>query len=228
MQVERNVEPLGALVDRPEALVVEKGDAVLQPMHHGTLEPELGDAALELVGGRRRIGGRQRGEGGKPARVCLDGGMEPIVDAAGQIGSDVLRELLGRRRAVREHLDVDPDLVHLLDAQFTEIEQALFRLAPASRLRTGKLLGQFRVPVVFLQRNDRTIWFLEHAGFLLLVRCRVGNGASGGCPRGQNRSCAVPSPLWRLAHADKHGLAILPTLQRRTAPRPDHAIGCRR
>ena len=61
MQVDRHVERLGAREDRPVALVVDElpvGEAV----DHRALEAERLDAARELVGRRRRIGGRQRRE----------------------------------------------------------------------------------------------------------------------------------------------------------------------
>src|SRR5712672_3218610 len=47
VHVERHVERLGALEDRPEPLVVEK-QAAGQPVHHRALETEPGDGAFEL------------------------------------------------------------------------------------------------------------------------------------------------------------------------------------
>jgi hypothetical protein len=57
MQIDRHVERLRALVDRPEPLVVEK-HVIGEPVQHGALEAELAHGALELVGGGLRIAGR--------------------------------------------------------------------------------------------------------------------------------------------------------------------------
>ena len=102
-------------------------------MNHGALEAELGDAAFELVGGRLGVGGRQRGEAGEALRVGLAGPMQPVVDAAGHVDGDAGVEALRRRRVVREHLDVDAGLVHLLDAHVGEVLQPRHRRPAESR-----------------------------------------------------------------------------------------------
>ena len=131
MQIDRNVEPLGALEDRPEALVVEE-DAVCQAVDHGALEAEL-DGAFELVGGGRGIARRQRCEGGEAPGMRGNRGIEPVVDAPGQLDRDIGGDLLRGGRAVREHLHVDPGLVHLLDAQFAEVVETFRRCRRRAR-----------------------------------------------------------------------------------------------
>src|SRR6185503_4199969 len=54
---------------------------------------------------------------------------------AGQVGRDVGAEFLGRRGAVRQHLNVDAGLVHFLEAQAAEVEKPLVGLVAPSRLR---------------------------------------------------------------------------------------------
>ena len=67
MEVDRHVELFGALVDRPVFLAVEEF-AVGHAVQHGALEAELGDGALELVGGGLRIDGGERREGREALR----------------------------------------------------------------------------------------------------------------------------------------------------------------
>ena len=134
MEIDRHVELLGALVDRPVFLEVEEF-AVRHAVHHGALEAELGDGALEFVGGGLRVGGRQRCEGGEALRIGRADLGEAVVDLAGQIGGDIGRQLLGRRRAMRQHLDVDAGLVHLLEAQAAEIVEPSRRSRCRGRLR---------------------------------------------------------------------------------------------
>ena len=176
MQVDRNVERLGALEDRPEPLVVEE-HAVGESVDHRALEAEL-DAAFELVGGRLGIGGRQRREGGEARGVRLHGGVQPVVDAPRQRHGVGAGQLLGRGRAMRQHLDVDAGLVHLLDAQLAEIVQPLRGIArpPGFDARIGR--RQFGIPIVLLQRDDWTFRLLHHD--VLCPRWSDGVPSNGG------------------------------------------------
>ncbi len=54
--------------------------------------------------------------------MLLHGGVQTVVDAAGQVDCGVGGELLRRRRTMREHLDIDAGFIHLLDAERAEIE----------------------------------------------------------------------------------------------------------
>ena len=168
MEVDRHVELLGALVDRPELLVVEE-HAAGQAVHHRALEAELGHGALELVGGGLRIVGRQRREGREALGMGGAGRGEPVVDAAHQRGRAVGRQLLRRGRAVRDHLHVDAGLVHLLDAQRAEIEQPLHLRPGPAGFETDVGLGHLGVPVVLLDGDDRAIRLLEHRTLLSLT-----------------------------------------------------------
>ena len=163
MQIDRNVERLRALEDRPEPLVVEK-DAVGEPVDHRALEAELG-GALELVGGGLRIAGRQRREGGEALRIGGDDGVQPVVDAPGEIDRVRTGNLLGRGRAVGEDLHVDPGLVHLLQAQLAEIVEALEHVRIAHAFAADELRRQLLVPIVLLQRDHRTFRLLQHDAF---------------------------------------------------------------
>ena len=71
----------------------------------------------------------KRGEGGK-ARIAGDDGVQPVVDAAGQCGRGLGGQFLRRRRAVRDHLNVDAGFVHFLDAERAEIVQPLAICSP--------------------------------------------------------------------------------------------------
>ena len=131
-------------------------------MHHGALHAELGHRALELVGRRLGIVRRQRREGGEALRIGGAGRREPVVDAANERRRAVGRQLLRRRRAVRDHLHVDADLVHLLEPQRAEIEQPVHLRSRPAGLQPDVGLGQLGVPVMLLDRDDRTIRLLEH------------------------------------------------------------------
>ena len=191
MQVDRHVELFGARIDRPEPLVVEEF-AVGHAVQHGALEAELGDAALELVGRGRRIVGRQAREGGEARRIGGDRRMQPVVDPARQRHRDVGGDLLRRRRAVGEHLHVDAGLVHLLDAQRAEIEQALVGLARPPGFDAGEMGGHLRVPVVLLDRDHRTLRLVQHVRCVsLAIELRLSYRGRGPAP-----SSVSPNLLW--------------------------------
>ena len=90
------------------------------------------------------------------------GRREPVVDAANQRGRAFGRQLLRRRRAVRDHLHVDAGLVHLLEAQRAEIEQPVHLRSGPAGFQPDVGLGQLGVPVMLLDRDDRAIRLLEH------------------------------------------------------------------
>jgi len=108
------------------------------------------------------VHGRKCREGCKTLRVGGTDLGEPVVDLAGQVGRDVGAEFLGRRGAVRQHLNVDAGLVHFLEAQAAEVEKPLVGLVAPSRLRPCEMLGKFRVPIVFFDRDDRAVRLLHH------------------------------------------------------------------
>ena len=102
------------------------------------------------------------GEGGEALGVGRADLGEAIVNLTGQVGGDVGTKFLGGRRAMREDLDVDPGLVHLLETQAAQVKEPLVRLVASPGFGTGEMLGQFRVPVMLLDGNDRTIRLLHH------------------------------------------------------------------
>ena len=161
MEVDRHIERFGALIDRPEPLVVQE-HAVGEAVQHGALEAELGDAALQLVGAFARIVGRYHGEAGKACRVQLDRGMQAIIDAARQLERDVVGQLLSARCAVREDLDVDARFVHFLDADLAQIVEALLQFGRAEHVAALDVLDELRVPEMFLDRDDLRPALLRH------------------------------------------------------------------
>ena len=120
MDIDRHVELGGPFPDRPEPLVVVK-NAPGHAVDHGTLEAELGDGALQFVGRGARVCSWQHGERGKAVLMTAHGLMEPIIGAARQgrpgLGVDGLET--GDR--MRQDLQIDAGLVHLADAQRTDI-----------------------------------------------------------------------------------------------------------
>ena len=97
----------------------------------------------------------------KRSGLLRDDGGQPIVDAPPDLDRDVGLDHLQRGRTVREHLDVDAGLVHLLEAQFAEIVQTLdhFGIALDGLIIVGELL----VPIVLFDGDDRTFRLLQHA-----------------------------------------------------------------
>src|SRR5262249_39883861 len=72
-------------------------------------------------------------------------------------------KFLRRRRAVREHLNVDARFVHFFEPQRPEIFEPVILLAGPAGLAAGEGLFQFVVPIMLFDGNDRTMRFLEQA-----------------------------------------------------------------
>jgi len=106
-------------------------------VQHRPLEAKLPGGALKFVGSRLRHRCRQRSERGEAIAVGADDRRQPVVDAAGQRSRSLSRQFLGRWRAVREHLNVDAGLVHLLDADAGEIVEPDRLLARAAGFGSG-------------------------------------------------------------------------------------------
>ena len=138
MNVDRNLEALRPLEDRPELPVVEE----LAPhvtVDQRALEAHFGDRSLELVRGLRRRGGRERCEGGETDRVRRDRNREVIVGAAGELIRLVRLELFGPRGAMRQNLDVDPTRIHVGQPLVAEVVQ--LGLDPGDRAVGRRLCG---------------------------------------------------------------------------------------
>ena len=63
---------------------------------------------------------------------------------------------------MRQHLHVDAGLVHFLEAERAQIVEPLVRLVAAAGFRAGEMLGQLRVPIMLLDRDDRAVRLLHH------------------------------------------------------------------
>src|SRR4051812_12536077 len=105
MKIERHVERIDALQDRPEELVVEiavTGVAV----DESALESELAHSPLELFGGSIGSRDRHRRKAHEPRRMFLDGLRQEIVRVASHRNLVGGLRLLYAGRIEREHLDV--------------------------------------------------------------------------------------------------------------------------
>src|SRR5205085_6603106 len=174
--VDRHIERLRALEDRPEFAPVNEF-AVGKTMDHRALEAELGHGALEFVRGGAWIRAWQHRERLEAAVRSPHRLAQPVVRGARNGRCRVGVEALRRRRAVREHLDVDADFVHLADAQRADIVQPLAQRRIA-RLRPAFLpvLRDFRVYVMLFECNDhcefRTTYYDVRNCIVYLVRNR--------------------------------------------------------
>src|SRR6266849_2694125 len=164
MQIDRHVEPFGARIDWPELPVVDEF-AVGKAVNHGALEAELDDTTLQFVSRGLRLGGRQRRKACKPRRMSRNRLMQPIVDAPGQLDCDAGGDFLSGRRAVGQHLDVDAGIVHFLQAKGAEIIETPLRLPGPASFDAGKMRRQLGVPIVLLNRDNRTFRLQQHPRF---------------------------------------------------------------
>src|SRR5499427_10966862 len=153
--VQWHVQGLGPLKNRPELLVIEE-HTVGQPVYHGAFEPQRGDCPLQLISCSLGVGCRQRRKPGESIRVCGDRLGKTIVSVTRQPHGGLRVQTLGRRRAVRDHLDINPCLVHLLEAQLAEVIQ------PATDFRrptfwTVKGRRHFGIVIVLFQCDDKRL-----------------------------------------------------------------------
>jgi|SRR6516225_11676572 len=97
--------------------------------------------------------------------------MQAVVDAARDRGRGVGWQLLRRRGAVREHLNVDAGFVHFLQPQGPEIFEPRILLAGPAGLAAGEGLFQFVVPVMLFDGNDRTMRFRKQSSLPCVAMC---------------------------------------------------------
>ncbi len=163
--------------------------------------------ALQFIGRGLRIGRGDGGEGGEPVGVRAHRLGQAIVGDARQRHRGRRIHLLQSGIGVRQHLHVDPRLVHLLDAEAGQVVQPL--------RDGGKLpliLGRIRtrhvgVLVVFLDGDHARL--CGHGG--LPVRpdfCHSGGCLPSGCAR-CNRWHAGP---FKITMTPAKFLAVLPFL----------------
>ena len=153
VHVERHVERLRPLENRPEPLVVEK-QPVGQPVYQRALEAELGNRALQLVGRRLRIGSGDCGESGEPVGMRADRFVEPVIGAARQPDGGLGIQLLQSRIGMRQHLQIDAGLVHFPQPQLADIVETLDDPRRIGRVQPGDMPLHLRVEVMLLQRDD--------------------------------------------------------------------------
>jgi len=106
VHVDRHVERLGALEDRPEEFVVHVAAADVA-VDQRAAKAELAHAALQLGCGLVRHHGRQRGEPGEALGMFLHGSAKKLIGVARQRQRFRRVQLLGARRVDRQHLHVD-------------------------------------------------------------------------------------------------------------------------
>ncbi len=162
VNVDRHVERLGAIEDRPKPFVVDE-QALGETVDHGAFEAEVLDRAFELVGGLLGIGRRQGGKGGKPIGLRFHRFRQSVIDASGDRRRFRPIKGLSARRAVGDHLKVDTSRVHFGNTALPQVLQAVARLAgtlPESQ--AGLHLG---VQIMFLD-SDHPRRFTEiHSNF---------------------------------------------------------------
>ena len=154
VHIDRHVERLCPLENRPELLLVEEFP-IRQSVHHGALHIEASHDALKLVGRGRGIGCRQQAETRKTLRIGPDEFREMVVGLPRHPRCKFRRELLRSRRAVRQHLDVDTGFIHFSQPQLAHIEQATFDVGHALSFTAGKHGQEIGIPVMLLERDRR-------------------------------------------------------------------------
>ena len=153
MEIDRHVERFGALEDRPEPLLVEKG-AVGKAVDHRALEATARHRALELVRSGLGIGRRQCGEFREPVRARAARLVEEIVGLAREFDRGLGLEHLRSRLYMRQDLDIDARLVHLGDAPLADIGEFDIGLVPAHAVKARETVAHARHPEMLLERDD--------------------------------------------------------------------------
>ena len=122
MEVDRDLEARRPLEDREVPRVVEIGVADVR-VDVPALEPEFGDAALQLVRRLPRCRDRQAREADEPGGVRGDESREDVVRLARMLDLNLGLELLEARARDTEELDGDTGAVHRRDARLAQVEQ---------------------------------------------------------------------------------------------------------
>src|ERR1039458_5427387 len=91
----------------------------------GAVEAELGDGALELLRGCGRRGGGESGEALEPVRVGVHELGDAVVRLDLQAGGLVGQKVVQAGRGERDHLDVQPRLVHRRDPALSDLAEPL-------------------------------------------------------------------------------------------------------
>jgi hypothetical protein len=122
VEIDGNTKMSSGLKDREEARIVKK-QAAGGAIEESAVEAEAGDAALQL---RRCRGGSLQGKRSKSPKK---GGMGAhrlghfVIDVAGQRTCRIRIERIEAHRGERQHLEIDPGLVHVGDPAGTDVEE---------------------------------------------------------------------------------------------------------
>ena len=124
-------------------------------MDHRAFEAQRGHGALELIGRRLGIRRGQHRECREAAIGLVDGLLQPVVGCARDRRRGLGIQALRRRRAVRQHLQIDAGFVHLADAQRPQVGEPLAQRRIA-RLRPGllEMARHLGIEVVLFECND--------------------------------------------------------------------------
>lgn len=149
---ERQDELSGGFKDREEARIVKK-KAISGAIEESTVKAEAGDAALQFRRGRRGcLQGKRRkpAESGRMGAHCLG---EFVIDVAGQRTRRIRIERIEAHCSEREHLEIDPSIVHVGDSTGTDVEEFGMQFRKLRRsplaISTGSSEEGFRNEVFF-------------------------------------------------------------------------------
>ena len=98
--------------------------------------------------------------------MAADDLSKAVIGATRQADGGLGVELLQAWIGMRQYLHVDPGLVHLSEAQFADIVEALDDARRMGRLLADRMSLHLRVEVMLLQRDDEG--FRRHS---LLLAC---------------------------------------------------------
>lgn len=156
MEVDRNIQVLHALPKREVHILVEIVPVGLT-VDEGALEAKLLDGALELRGGGAGVLRGKMGKARIPPRPLLHFARQEVIGVTRQTDRRLcILFPLDAGRSDREYGEIDAGLVHCLQPQLIEVDQATIdvgeQLFALGRLG-HKFLGQFRRREVFLERD---------------------------------------------------------------------------
>ena len=135
-------------------------------MNHAALEAVFGDTAFELVRSPFGIGRRKRGKSGVAAGMPLDRFLQPVVRSFGKRNRSFGIEALNRRRALRQHLHVNPGFVHLADAAIIDIVETVADRCAGKALLFAETGRNLRIEIMFFQRDDAIAGLARHVKLL--------------------------------------------------------------
>ena len=112
MNIDGQVHLLGCGQDRVEPLIIKKQPAA-GSHDEGSDEAQLVDASPHLVGRRSRVVQRDGGKSPEPGRMLRNLLCKIVIHLATQFDGLWVVQTARTIRAVRHHLDVDADPIHV-------------------------------------------------------------------------------------------------------------------